>query len=266
MKNGASDVTVITGGSSGLGLAMAQNLAKRGHRLVLLARAPEHLEAALASLRQDSPSAIGLSCDVRSHEDLEAAATTIRDTFGQIDFLILNAGVVHVNRLQDLSVTEIREILETDLMGVILSAHALTPLLAPGGRILIVSSGFGLMGAAGYSVYCGAKAGVINFAAAFRRELLVRKIRLYVTCPSDIDTPQYRAEQTSLPEWMSLAGARGRPMPVDSAAEKILRKCTGGRFLILINFEVRVLGWANRLLPIRWTNWLLDRLFPRPTT
>jgi 3-dehydrosphinganine reductase len=258
-------IAVITGGSSGLGLAMARRLAGEGHTLVLLARHPDRLDEAVASVHRLSPATIGIPCDVTRHEELVSAAETIRARFSRIHFLILNAGVVHVNCLEDVaSVEMLKADLETDLWGVILSAYVLIPLLAAGGRVLCISSGFGLVGVAGYAVYGAAKAGVINFAAALRRELLCRNIRVYAACPPDIDTPQYRQEVASMPAWMPAAGARGRPMPADRAAEKILRKCTGDRFLIVIDFEVRLLLWANRLLPLRWVNLLIDRLFPRP--
>lgn len=259
-------VALITGGSSGLGLAMARRLAVQGYTPVILARNPDRLDAAVASLKQTDKAACGFACDVTRFEALTGVADTVRSRFSTIHFLILNAGVVHVNLLEDVAcIDDLRADIETDLWGVVLSARVLTPLVAPLGRVLCISSGFGLMGAAGYAAYCAAKAGVVNFAAALRRELLHRRITVYVACPSDIDTPQFQAEQAAMPSWMRRAPVRGKVMTPERAAEKILRKCAGDRFLILINFEIRLLMLLNRLLPLRWVNAILDRMFPRPS-
>lgn len=259
------EVAVITGGSSGLGLAMAHNLAEEGYTTVLLARNPERLDAAVGSIREGSGEALGLSCDVTRVEDLKVAADEVRERFGTVRFLVLNAGVVHVGLLTDFErVEDLKADLDTDLWGTILSARMFVPLLTEGAKVLCISSGFGLMGPAGYTAYCAAKAGVINFAAALRRELLVRRISVYVACPPDIDTPQFHQEQASMPAWMKVAGVRGRPMASEEAASKILDRCRGNRFLIVINSEIRLLILLNRLLPLRWANAVLDRMFPRP--
>lgn len=258
-------VALITGGSSGLGLALARHLAGQGYIPVIMARNEQRLDAAVALLRQTGQEAFGYAGDVTRPGDLMDVVHKVETRFSGVDFLIVNAGVVHVNLLEDFTnLDDLKADIETDLWGAVLSTRVFAPLLTPGAKVLFISSGFGLMGTAGYTAYCAAKAGVINFAAALRRELLRRKIAVYVACPADIDTPQYREEQASMPGWMHAAGARKRVMAPEIAAAKIIRKCTGDRFLILINFEVQLLMFVNRLLPLRWVNAILDRLFPRP--
>src|SRR5690606_35958597 len=99
---------------------------------------------------------------------------------------------------------------------------------------------------------------------ALRRELLHRGIAVYAACPSDIDTPQFRAEQDAMPAWMQVAGARGKAMPPDIAAARILSRCKGKRFLILINAELHFLLLLKRVLPERALNFILERMFPLP--
>ena len=261
----AAGTALVTGGSSGLGLALAHGLARQGFNPVVLARGGQRLEAAVAALRPSAPDAFGLVCDVTDAEGLARAAAAVDARSGGLEFLVLNAGTVHVNRLEDFDRTEtLKEDIETDLWGTVLAARFFVPLLRPGGRILCISSALGLVGAAGYPAYCAAKAGVVNFAEGLRRELLYRRITVQVACPGDIDTPQYRGEVASMPEWMGVAGARGRPLPPQTAAARILRRCRGKRFLILIDCETRLLLLARRLLPWRWSEALLDRLLPRP--
>jgi short-subunit dehydrogenase len=120
------------------------------------------------------------------------------------------------------------------------------------------------MGTAGYSIYCAAKAGVINFAAAMRHELLSKKIAVYVACPADIDTPQFHQEKAAMPSWMTVTDARGKVMSAELCAEKILRRCKGRRFNIIINSDIALLVFIKRLLPESALNFLLDRMFPKP--
>jgi short-subunit dehydrogenase len=128
----------------------------------------------------------------------------------------------------------------------------------------MISSGFGLMGAAGYSMYCAAKAGIVNFAESLRRELLIRKINVYVACPGDMDTPQFHEEMKSSPAWMKKVTPR-KLKPPRVVAEQILKQCRGSRkFLIIPASDVKVLVVVSKLVPRKFRDFLLDKMFPRP--
>lgn len=260
-----SKIALITGGSSGLGFSMAKNLAAKGYTPVICARNGERIDSAVEQLRSGGHEAWGFRCDVTDESNLRAVFEEVKQRFGTIDFLILNAGVVSCKLLEDFTdATSLKKDLETDLWGTILSAHVFLPLLVSGSKILMISSGFGLMGPAGYSIYAAAKAGIINFAESLRRELLHKKIPVYVTCPGDMDTPQLHEEIRSMPAWMKQEAPRGMMHP-DTAAEKILKKCRGNRFLIIINFEILGLILCSHLLPRRIRDAVIDRIFPLPT-
>ena len=173
--------------------------------------------------------------------------------------------MVHVKTVSEYSgAEEMKQDLEIDLWGTILSAKIFLPFLRSGSKILFISSAFGLLGGAGYSIYCAAKAGVVNFAESLRRELLRKKISVYVACPPDIDTPQFRRELERAPDWLKQGGKRGVVLSAETAARRILRKCRGGRFLILINFDMYLLSALSRILPRCWKDRILDHLLPRP--
>ena len=127
----------------------------------------------------------------------------------------------------------------------------------------MISSGFGLVGPAGYAVYAASKAGMIAFAESLRREILHRSIAVHVACPGDMLTPQYEKELADSPAWMRKKAPRGLLSP-ETAARRILKKCSRGRFLIVINPEVFILQLVTRLLPRRLRDSLLDRVLPRP--
>jgi NAD(P)-dependent dehydrogenase (short-subunit alcohol dehydrogenase family) len=257
----------VTGGSSGLGFELAKQLGENGFTVVINGRNIERLEAARKSLAESGLDVRSVAGDISSPEDMEAAAAYLKDEFGTIDFLVLNAGVVSVGLLGDFtSYDALKQDLEVDLWGSVLTAYLMVPLLNEGSRMLMVSSGFGLMGTAGYTTYCAAKAGIINFAEALRRELIPRKIKVQVAIPGDMDTPQFHGEMAAQPEWMKSDAPRGMMKP-DEAARKILAKCrsrSGRPFLVTNNFEVTSLILMGKLLPRMLRDMVLDSMFPIP--
>ncbi len=257
---------LITGGSSGLGFAFAKNLAEKGYVPILIARRKNKLDEAVDNIKKTGFDVYGFQGDISSQEDLTSISEIIKGQFGKIEFLVLNAGVVNVSLLADYDDYEkMKEDIEIDLWGTILSTRIFMPLLTSGSKILMISSAFGLIGGAGYSTYCAAKAGIVNFAEAIRRELLCKDIAVYVACPADIDTPQYAEERKNMPEWMSKGlSARHSLLSPQKAAEKILNKCKGRRFLITINFEIFLLRILSKILPGRIVTSILDSSLPRP--
>ena len=256
---------LITGGSSGLGLAMAQQLAKEGMQITIVGRNPQKLEQALNRLHEIHHNIYGVVADISNSQGIQSIVSHVHQK-GNVDFLIMNAGVVHVGTLAQMPESEIRADIEIDLTGTILCTKHLLPLLTKDARILLVSSVLGLLAMAGYPAYCPAKAGIVHFAAVLRRELKKTQMRVYVACPADIDTPQYDYEFASMPQWMKGDGKRPKVMAAAQAAAKILRKCRGKRWLITINFEVWLLLVLSKFLPQRIVDFILDRMFPVPSS
>ena len=256
---------VITGGSSGLGYALADILGEQGYQLVLLARNKQRLDDAVNSLAKKNHKVSGIICDVTNEAQVRDASIKLKTDFGKIDFLILNAGEVTTKLLyQYENVTELKKDLDIDLWGTIQTAYFLTPLLVEGSKLLMTSSGFGIMGSAGYSIYCAAKAGIVNFGESLRRELLYKKIGVYVSCPGDMDTPQFRNEVANSPEWLKQGSPR-KCMPVEVAAKQMLNQCKGHKkFMIITGSDVKLLAIASKILPRKWRDGLLDGMMPRP--
>ena len=238
---------VITGGSSGLGYAFAEVLGQQDYQIVILARNKERLDKAIDGLVKKNIVAKGLICDITNENDVREASVKLKADYGKIDFLILNAGEVTTKLLSDYAdVAELRKDMDIDLWGTIQAAYFFTPLLVEGSKMLMTSSGFGLMGAAGYSMYCAAKAGVVNFGESLRRELLCKKIAVYVACPGDMDTPQFRNEVANQPAWMKQSSPR-KVVPVEWAAKKILSQCKGHKkYLIVTGSDVKLLAIASK--------------------
>jgi len=255
---------IITGGSSGLGFEIAKNLASLGYRLVILARNQEKLDKAVMDIKSQGYDITGYQCDITNEVQLQNVFDLIKNKFIKIDFLILNAGVVSCKLLSDFNnAIDLKYDLENNLWGTIFSAYTFMPLVNKGGKILMISSAFGLMGPAAYSVYSASKAGIINFAESLRRELLCKKISVHVACPGDINTPQLHEEQKKMPEWLK-QGDHRKAISAELAANRILKKCFKNKFLIIISFDIWSLLLLNKLTPRGVRDFLLDKMFPLP--
>ncbi len=258
-------IAVITGGSSGLGFAFAKHLGQEGYSIVIIARDQEKIDISVKKLKEMNIDSKGYSCDVSDEQELKNTVSKIKEEFENIEFLILAAGIVTVKLLNQYKDTkELKKDLEIDLWGTIQSAYFFENLLKRNSKVLFISSGFGLMGAAGYSMYCAAKAGVINFAESWRRELLNKGINVYVAAPGDVDTPQYRGEIASHPDWMKKDTPRKLDTP-EKVSKIILKQCKGKRkFLILPASDVKFLNFMSKILPRKLRDMLLDSIFPKP--
>ena len=260
-----SKIALITGGSSGLGLEMVKNLGEKGYSCIIIARNKERLDQAVSEAKAHGCHAVGFQCDTCDEDGLKVVYKEIEEKFQKIDFLILNAGVVTCKLLSDFENTaELKHDLQINLWGTILSAYTFLPLLKSGSKLLMISSAFGLMGPAGYSVYAASKAGIINFADSLRRELINKKISVHVACPADIDTPQLHKEHENMPDWIKQGDPRAKAMPADIAADKILTKCFQNKFMIIISFEIFSLIMLIKFLPVAIKNTILDKMFPLP--
>lgn len=258
-------VALITGGSSGLGFALAELLGKEDYSIIILARNQDKINKSVADLTAKKITAKGFSCDITDEAGLKKCFDQIKSEYGKIDYLVLNAGVVTTKLLSDYqNATEIKKDLEIDLWGTILSAYQFLPLLGSGSKLLMISSGFGLMGAAGYSMYCAAKAGIVNFGESLRRELLGKNINVYVACPGDMDTPQFHEEVKNAPAWMKKETPR-KLMKTETVAVKILKQAKGSKkYLIIPSGDVNMLVVLSKILPRKFRDSLLDGMFPRP--
>ncbi len=186
---GQNKVVVITGGGSGIGLAMARIFAANSFSVIITGRDPRRLEAAEAKISPDRKQVAGIPCDVRDPGSVEKLFREIGKHHSTIDVLINNAGVAHsLVPVDQLPVDTWKEVIDTNLTGTFLVTHAALPLMRAGATIVNNLSVAALQPFAGMSAYNASKFGALGFTHALREDLRKRGIRVVALLPGATDT------------------------------------------------------------------------------
>lgn len=189
--NIASKRVLITGGSSGIGLALAEAFLAKGARVAISGRRPERVTQALDELTAKGFAAHGIVADVATSEGRAATLDQALAALGGLDILVNNAGGVRAGRLEHTPESEILAMIEVDLVAPILLTRAALPALRASGDAVVVNvaSGIALIGAPFYATYAGVKSGLARFGEALRRELKGEGIHVMTAYPAGTDTP-----------------------------------------------------------------------------
>jgi 3-dehydrosphinganine reductase len=251
---GNNSLALVTGGSSGIGLATARGLAHRGCHVWILARNPARLDAALALLEQERlspPQRFGvLQADVSDEKQVFSAIETLRREIGTPHLLVNSAGETYPGYVEKMGLDIYRQLMQINYFGSVYTTQAvLPPMLQRGsGHVVFVSSMGGLISIFGYSAYCPTKYALHGFADALRQEMKPHGIRVSIVCPPDTDTPQLAFETPLKPkETRALASNGGLARPED-VAEQIINGVSRGRYLIIPGFEGKLFYVLKRYL------------------
>lgn len=193
-------VAVVTGAGSGIGRGIALRLAEMGAGVVILDIDADSALATSRTITERGGRALFETCDVRSAADCRAATEKAIASFGRIDILCNNAGVIFRKNVVDLTEEEWDLALDVTLKGIFLLSREAIPYMAKngGGVIINTASGWALKGGPQAASYCAAKAGVLNLTRAMAIDHGKQNIRVNCVCPGDIDTPMLRSECAQL--------------------------------------------------------------------
>ena len=184
-------VALITGGSRGIGKAIAEKFAKNGYDLVInYVSDNTDLEAIKEEFKQYGSEVLMEKADVSNYAECEKMVTSAIEKFGRIDVLVNNAGVTRDNLLMRMKEEDFDKVISINLKGTFNLTKLVTPYMMKRreGRIVSISSVVGVMGNAGQSNYAASKAGIIGFTKSVAKELASRNIRANAVAPGFIET------------------------------------------------------------------------------
>jgi len=185
-KKLSGKIALVTGGSSGIGLASAQELAEQGAKVYITGRRQEELDAAVALI---GPSATGIRADASLLGDLDRVFSTIAGESGKLDVLFANAGGGDMMPLGAITEEHFDRIFGTNVRGVLFTVQKALPLLTNGASVILTGSTAAAKGTASFSVYSASKAAVRNLARSWALDLKERGIRVNVVSPGPVRTP-----------------------------------------------------------------------------
>ena len=256
---------IITGGSSGIGRAVARLLVQQGANLTLIARDRVKLAEAkqeITALKIAQAQQINIAiADVAHRASITSALEQAIATLGTPSLLITSAGIVHPGYFAEIPVEIFEQTMAVNYLGSLYSVKAVLPAMVERrqGQIVLLSSGAGLIGIYGYSAYCPSKFAIRGLAESLRGELKPQGVGVTVVYPPDTDTPQLATENKIKPTETKQITASAKMWTAEAVAQEILRGVAKKQFAIAPGMELTILNRCHSLLfPL--LNWYFDRI------
>lgn len=265
-------VVLITGGSRGLGIVMARQLAAEGARLAILARDAEELARAKEDLRRRGAEVITLQSDVRDREQAEAAVQQVREQLGAVDVLINNAGVIQVGPMEAQTDDDYEDAMRTHFWGPLHLTCAVLPDMKErrSGRVVNISSLGGKVCVPHMLPYSASKFALTGLSEGMRAELMKLGVVVTTVCPGLMrtgspDNAWFKGNNHAEHAWFTLLDS----MPLltvsaERAARLILRAVRRGRAEVTISLPAKLARVVQGLMPGLTADvmGLMDRLLP----
>ena len=241
-------LVLITGGSSGIGLALAKQMAALEANVWILARHPDQLEIALKEIesnRKNPGQKFGwIKADVSNESEINEELTRFVNSIGVPDVLINSAGVTRPGLFDELDTEIFRWCMDVNYFGSLYTLKKIVPGMVArrSGQIINLSSAAGYRGVYGYTAYCGSKFAIFGLTDTLRQELKEFGIRVSVVLPPDTNTPQLAGEEPYKPRLTkALTEDNGGIAQPDDVAREISTAAAKGRYIILPNFNTKLL-------------------------
>jgi len=274
----AGRVVVITGGSRGLGLIMARELAKEGAKLVLVARHEDELERAADDLRSRQPSAevMTIAADVRRRHDAEQSVAQAIERFGRVDVLVNNAGIIQVGPLDHMKLSDYEDAMNTHFWGPLYMVLASVPHMRRRGegRIVNISSIGGKISVPHLVPYCASKFALTGLSDGLRAELIREGIVVTTVCPGLMRTgsavnAMFKGKRPQEYAWFAISDSLPlASIDADRAARQIIAASRRGDAELIITLQAKLAVLAHDLAPELFADAmaLMNRILPAPTT
>lgn len=255
-------VVFITGGSRGLGFAIAMEAAARGARIVLCGRDQNTVDRAAGRLRERGAEVLGLTCDVRDPQSTTAAIRAAFEQFGRIDMLVNNAGTIAVGPLDSLTRQDYEDAMNTHFWGMYNAVEAARPIMQQqgGGRIVNVTSIGGKVSVPHLLAYSASKFAAVGYSEGLRAELAPKRIGVTTVCPGLMRTgsprnaffkAQHRKEYT----WFALSDTLpGISIGARAAARSILDAALRNQAEVVLSLPAQSIALLQGVAPSMVSN------------
>jgi 3-dehydrosphinganine reductase len=247
-------LALITGGSSGIGLALAKEIAIQGGDVAILARHEEALEIAkkeIDAVKNDRSQNVYLvPADITQEDLLAAALTKFKSQVGIPDIVINSAGVAHPGKFTSLKSEIFHWMMDVNYFGTVNVLKNLVPEMQQrhSGTVVNISSIAGIIGVYGYSAYGASKFAVSGFTDVLRAELKPYHIQVAIVFPPDTDTPQLKYESEFKPFITKAVAGSASLMSAQAVAKETLAAVAHGKYIIIPGSEGKLLFVAQNLL------------------
>ena len=265
MKTFNDKLVLITGGSSGIGLALAKQLVTAGAHVFILSRDKKRLASALGELKSltvDTAQKLGtIRADITHQKALEKTLNGWVEKNGTPDILINSAGVAHPGYFQELNESIFEWTMQVNYFGTVYVTKVIVPymIVRGSGYIVNISSEAGFIGVFGYTAYGASKYAVRGFSDALRSEMKPLGINMSIVFPPDTDTPQLAYENQYKPYETKAIGGSTKTLSAEKVAAFILKKVLKNAYMIIPGFEGRLFYRVSSLLK-RGTYIIMDKL------
>jgi NAD(P)-dependent dehydrogenase (short-subunit alcohol dehydrogenase family) len=261
-------VVLITGGASGIGRAVGEQLAQRGAIVILADLNASLAEESAECIRAAGGRAEGAALDVTDAQAVAALVERTAERHGQLDLIFNNAGIAIITEIREHSLEDWYRTLDVNLRGVIHGVHAAYPLMLRQGHGQIVNTASlaGLVPAVGEAAYCASKFGVVGLTLALRAEGRDLGVKANVVCPGFVDTPiLYENSELRHAEELGIRSREQakeliplKTMPVEAAAQEIVRGVEKNKAIIAPTLHAKVFWSLFRLSPKLFL-WFMSR-------
>jgi NAD(P)-dependent dehydrogenase (short-subunit alcohol dehydrogenase family) len=265
---------LITGGSRGLGLALAREVAAQGGRVAICGRDFESLERARTSLDRITPEVLALPCNVTDPSSVQELIDRVHRELGPVEVLINNAGVIEVGPAETMSLADYEEAMATNFWGMLHPTLAVLPAMRErkAGRIVNITSIGGKVGIPHLLPYSASKFAAVGFSQGLRAEVASDGIKVVTVCPGLMRTGSprnaiFRGRHRSEYAWFSISDALpGLSISAEAAARRIVAACRRGDAEVLFPVPARVAAVVSAVAPGLTADALslVDRMLPGP--
>jgi NAD(P)-dependent dehydrogenase (short-subunit alcohol dehydrogenase family) len=265
---------LVTGGSRGLGLVLAREVAREGARVAICGRDQQSLDRARLALQRFGADVIAVPCDVTDPASVQRLIEAVTGRWGRIDVLINNAGVIEVGPAETMSVDDFREALATNFWGMLYPTLRVLPAMRTrgSGRIVNITSIGGKVGIPHLLPYSVSKFAAVGFSQALRAEVAADGIKVVAVVPGLMRTGSprnaiFRGKHRSEYAWFSISDSLpGLSISAERAARRILRGLKRGDAEVLFPLTTRLAAVFNAAAPNLTAQLLAlaGRLLPRP--